>query len=171
MSEILNLGDGCCCKSSISGLRMLILPNGAQIGIMGLDTVMEDFYKEGEIADNTTALEMLFRLEKQNYFSPSARTIYQELISSEYQRYYETKIALLNKEKDKMASQDNNQNTRKKGIFNLFKSDKKAANEGGCCNMKIVPKDQPSKEAGKGCCCNIKIVPKEQSAEDKLSQK
>lgn len=171
MAENLNLGDGCCCRASISGIRMLTLSNGAQIGIMGLEAVMEDFYKAGKIADNTTVLEMMLRLEKQNYFSPSARTIYQELIMNEYQRYYESKTAILDKEKDKMANQDNNQNTRKKGIFNLFKSDKKASNEGGCCNMKIVPKDQPAKEADKGCCCNIKIVPKEQASEDKSSQK
>ncbi|MDD5701477.1 MAG: hypothetical protein PHU23_05440 [Dehalococcoidales bacterium] len=70
-----------------------------------------------------------------------------------------------------MANQENDQNTRKKGIFNLFKSNKKPAAEGGCCNMKIIPQDQPAKESNKGCCCNMKIVPKEQAAEDKPTQK
>lgn len=66
-----------------------------------------------------------------------------------------------------MANQENNRNTKKKGIFNLFKGEKKASNEGGCCNMKIVPKDQPAKESTKGGCCNMKIVPKEQAADNK----
>ncbi len=70
-----------------------------------------------------------------------------------------------------MADQGNKQDTKKKGIFNLFKNDKKAASEGGCCNMKIVPKEQTIKEPSKGGCCNIKIVPKEQAAEDKTSKK
>lgn len=70
-----------------------------------------------------------------------------------------------------MTTQGNNQNTKKKGIFNLFKSDKKATSEGGCCNMKIVPKEQPAKESSKGSCCNIRIVSKEQSAESKGAEK
>ncbi len=70
-----------------------------------------------------------------------------------------------------MANQDNNQNTKKKGIFNLFKSEKKTAGEGGCCNLKIVPNNQPAREPEKGCCCNTKIVPKEQATEEKSSQK
>ena len=83
----------------------------------------------------------------------------------------EIKLQSAEKENKTMSDQQNKQATKKKGIFNLFKSDKKSADEGGCCNMKIVPKDQPAKETGKGCCCNIKIVPKEQSSEDKPSQK
>jgi hypothetical protein len=70
-----------------------------------------------------------------------------------------------------MANQENTQETKKKGIFNLFKSERKTANEGGCCNMKIIPKEQPAKESSKGGCCNMKIVPKEQATEDKASQK
>ena len=60
-----------------------------------------------------------------------------------------------------MANQESNQDIKKKGIFNLFKTNKKAGGEGGCCNVKIVPKDQAAKEANKGGCCNTKIVPKE----------
>jgi hypothetical protein len=86
---------------------------------------------------------------------------------SEYKYILETKLKSSEKENQTMANQENNQNTKKKGIFNIFKSDKKTANEGGCCNMKIVPKDQPAKESTKGCCCNMKIVPKEQAADKK----
>jgi hypothetical protein len=107
---------------------------------------MEDFFKAGKLADNTIALEIMARLEKQNYFSPSALTIYQELILNEYQRYFELKTTLLNKEKDKLANQDSTQNEKKKGLFgNLFKGDKKEkTSSGGCCNLKIVPEKAES---------------------------
>jgi hypothetical protein len=66
-----------------------------------------------------------------------------------------------------MANQENTQEIKKKGIFNLFKSDKKSANEGCCCNMKIISKEQPAKESNKSGCCNMKIVPKEQAKQNK----
>ncbi len=70
-----------------------------------------------------------------------------------------------------MSTQGTNQNSKKRGIFSLFKGDKTATNEGGCCNMKIVPKEQSSNESSKGCCCDIKIVPKEETTEGDSSKK
>ena len=67
-----------------------------------------------------------------------------------------------------MTTQENNQ-TKKKGLFGLFKGEKKT-NESSCCNMKIVPKEQPAKEA-KSSCCNMKIVPKEQVVAEKADEK
>jgi hypothetical protein len=147
MSQGMNLGDGACCRPSVPGLRMLTLPNGAQIGIIGLDAAMEDLYKERTLADETSAAEIMRRLEGQNYFSPSSRKIYQDSILSEYQRFYQTKTALLKKESITMANQENNQDTKKKGIFNIFKSDKKASHGGGCCDMKIVPVEEEESPA------------------------
>ena len=66
-----------------------------------------------------------------------------------------------------MTTQDNNQNTKKKSFFDLFRGAKNSANEGCCCNMKIVPKEQSIKESGKGGCCDIKIVPKGEAEEGK----
>jgi hypothetical protein len=171
MSQNMNIKDGSCCRSLTPGLRMLTLTNGAQVGVIGLDAVMEDLYAEGKIADETTVLEMIRRLEGNNYFSPFSRKTYEDLFLVEYRSFYEKITAQIKKENDPMTTNENNQNTKKKGIFNLFKGDKKAANEGGCCNMKIVPQDQPSKESSKGGCCNMKIVPKEQATEEKSSQK
>ena len=72
-----------------------------------------------------------------------------------------------------MSNEEKNPKSKRKGILSLFKG----ANNGGgsCCNVKIVPKDQPAKESNKGgCCeggcCNIKIVPKEQATENKDSK-
>jgi hypothetical protein len=170
MSENINLGDSCCCRPSISGLRMLTFPEGFQVGIIGLDTVMEDLHREGKPLNMATIQELMERLKGKNYFAPSARQTYEKLFLAEYKLFLESKLISREKENETMANQEN-KDTKKKGIFNLFKSDKKTANEGGCCNMKIVPKNQPAKESGKGGCCNMKIVPKEQAAEDKSAQK
>jgi hypothetical protein len=167
MAENLNLGDTCCCKAGISGLRKLTFPDGSQVGIIGLDTVMEDLYRQGKSADGTIGSEMIERLKKQNYLAPSALPTYETIFLSEYKYFLEMKFKSNEKENQTMANQENNKDTKKKGIFNLFKSDKKTANEGGCCNMKIVPKDQPAKESTKGGCCSMKIVPKEQAADNK----
>ena len=72
MSQNMNIKDGTCCSPAISGLRRLKLANGAEVGIIGLDAVMERLYAEGKAADETIVSEMIQRLSKQNYFSPSA---------------------------------------------------------------------------------------------------
>jgi len=100
---------------------------------------MEDLYQQGKLPDDTTAVEMVNRLHWNNYISPSVQKLCQELLLSEYRRFYEIKTALIRKENDPMTTQENNQNTKKKGLFSLFRGEKKAANEGGCCNIKIVP--------------------------------
>jgi hypothetical protein len=173
MPPDMSIKDGTCCSPSFQGLRKLTLPNGAQVGVMGLDAVMEELFVEGKAADETIAAEIIQRLSKQNYISPSARNTYEELLLREYRVFYEKKSALkaaqIEKENEPMTNQENNQNTRKKGLFGLFKGEKKAT-ENSCCNMKIVPKEQPVKES-KGSCCNMKIVPKEQAVAENSDKK
>jgi hypothetical protein len=65
-----------------------------------------------------------------------------------------------------VSSQENNQNIKSKGIFKLFRSGKKD-NSHSCCDVKIVPKEQPEQVSGKGGCCNVKIVSKEQVTDTK----
>jgi hypothetical protein len=168
MAENLILGDNCCCRPGISGLRLLTFPDGSRVGITGFDAVVEEVYQEGKPANLTTAKEIMERLKGRNYFATSAAQIYQELFLAEYKQFVELKSKSIIKESNTMANQDNAQN-KKKGLFGFLKNDKKAANESGCCNMKIVPQEQPPKEPGKGCCCNMRIVPKE-SSEDKTSK-
>jgi hypothetical protein len=148
-------------------LRKLNFPDGSQVGIIGLDAVMEDLYRQGKAANATIGPEMVECLKKQNYLAPSALPTYEKIFLSEYKCFLEMKLKTNEKENKTMANQENKQDTKKKGIFNIFKSDKKAASEGGCCNMKIVPKEQAAKESSKGSCCNMKIVPKEQATQNK----
>jgi len=92
MVENLNTGDNCCCKPSISGLRMLAFPDGSRVGLTGLDSVMADLQREGKPADEAAALEMISRLEKNNYIADPARKIYQEALLREYRHFCEKKI-------------------------------------------------------------------------------
>ncbi len=55
---------------------------------------------------------------------------------------------------------ENTGTEKKKGIFSFLRGKKKSSND-CCCNMKIVPKEEPAQ----GGCCNIKIVPKETEKE------
>jgi hypothetical protein len=166
MTSNMNINDGSCCSPSFQGFRKLTLPDGAQVGIIGLDAVMEELYAEGKAANESTALEMIQRLGKKNYFSPSSHKIYADLFTVEYKSFYAKKAALIKKENNTMANQDSNQNEKKKGLLaNLFKGDKKEkSNSGGCCNMKIVPIEKSESKAeteadaknkgtkGGGCC-------------------
>ena len=53
-------------------------------------------------------------------------------------------------------TKENIDKEKKKGIFSFLRVAKNSAGD-CCCNMKIVPKEEPAK----GGCCNIKIVPRE----------
>jgi hypothetical protein len=144
MSQNINQREGCCCGPSVQNVRMLTFPDGSKVGIIRLDTVMEDLFQQGKPADSSTALEMINRLKRDNYISPSAQDLYLEVLLSDYQHFCEIKLLSIKKENNKMANQDSNQNEKKKGLFgNVFKADKKEKSKNqGCCNIKIVPKEQ-----------------------------
>jgi hypothetical protein len=98
MAENLSLGDRNCRGYSIPGSRRISFPDGSQVGIIGLDAVMEELFREGKPDDDATALEMLNGLHRNNYFSTSAHKLYQECLLMEYQRFYKNKITSNKKE-------------------------------------------------------------------------
>ncbi len=91
MTQPLNLGN--CCGPSIPGIRRITFPDGDQVGLIGLDAVMEALYREGKPADDSTILEMITRLREKNYISDSssARELYQKALLDEYKRFVERK--------------------------------------------------------------------------------
>jgi hypothetical protein len=95
MTQPLNLGN--CCGPSIPGIRKLTFPDGDQVGLIGLDEVMEILYKEGKKPDDSTAMEMISRLRDKgkNYISCNSKIEeqYQRVLLNEYQRFYEKKIS------------------------------------------------------------------------------
>jgi hypothetical protein len=90
MTQPLNLGN--CCGPSIPGARKITFPDGDQVGLMGLDDIMEALYREGKAPDDATVSEMINRLrEKKNYisYSPSAQALYEKALLGEYRRFFE----------------------------------------------------------------------------------
>jgi hypothetical protein len=91
MTQPLNLGN--CCGPSIPGMRKITFPDGDQVGLIGLDAVMEGLYKEGKPPDESTVMEMIARLREKNYISYSLRAqeLYQKALLNEYQRFVDRK--------------------------------------------------------------------------------
>ena len=91
MTQPLNLGN--ICGTSISGLRKITLPDGDQVGLIGLDIAMEGLYKEGKLPDDSTISEMMSRLREKNYISdsPAAQDLYKKALLGEYRRFCDRK--------------------------------------------------------------------------------
>lgn len=146
MYQNINLRDGTCCSPPMQGLRILSFPDGTQVGIIGLDAVMEALFREGKQANASTATEIIERLKYQNYFEPCCREQYEELFLAAYQQFLDMKSKSSVKEEDTMSNRDTNEETKKKEIFSIFKRDKKNASGSRCCNLKIVPVQEDESE-------------------------
>jgi hypothetical protein len=89
-----NANLGACCGTPVRGLRRITFPDGDQVGLMGLDEVMDALYREGKAADDSTAVEIIERLrEKKNYipYNQSIQDLYQRTLLSEYRHFVEKK--------------------------------------------------------------------------------
>jgi hypothetical protein len=93
MTQPLNLGN--ICGPSIPGMRKIAFPDGDQVGLIGLDVVLEALYREGKQPDSSTAKEMIIRLREKNYisYSSSVEELYEKALLTEYQRFYQKKMA------------------------------------------------------------------------------
>jgi hypothetical protein len=91
MTQPLNLGN--CCGPSIPGIRKITFPDGDQVGLVGLDAVLEGLFKEGKLPDDSTATELISRLREKNYISYSLPTqeLYKKVLLIEYRRFCERK--------------------------------------------------------------------------------
>jgi hypothetical protein len=91
MTQPVNMGN--LCGPSIPGLRRITFPDGDQVGLIGLDAVMEALYKEGRLPDDSTAQEMITRLREKNYIGDSSpvQELYRAALLKEYQRFFDRK--------------------------------------------------------------------------------
>lgn len=122
--------DGSCCSPPIQGLRRLTFADGTQVGISGLDAVMEKLYRGGRPADEGIGAEMMAELRSENYFEPSARQAYEELFRKEYDRFLRARSeSREKKENSATAGNAESQKARKKGLFRRFKPGNESAKE------------------------------------------
>jgi len=65
---------------SIPGLRMLNITDDIKAGVIGLDEIIEDLYREGRKPDHDTASEIVKRLGSKNYIAPGSRKQYENAV-------------------------------------------------------------------------------------------
>ena len=58
------LNQGNICGTSMPGVRRNALPDGDQVGLIGLDAIMEALFKKGRVPDDGTVEEMIDRLRE-----------------------------------------------------------------------------------------------------------
>jgi hypothetical protein len=69
---------------------MLIFYDDIQVGVIGLDEIMDELYSEGRQANEDAAKEIMNRLEAKNNYIPSsdrARRDYAYALLKEYRKY------------------------------------------------------------------------------------
>ncbi len=91
MTQPLNLGN--VCGSSTTGVRKVTLPDGDLVGLIGLDAVMQNLYREGKAPEDSTIADMINRLREKNYISdnPPVQALYEKALLNEYRRFVEKK--------------------------------------------------------------------------------
>ncbi len=92
MSQNANLGS--CCATPVPGLRKITFPDGDQVGLMGLDEVLDALYREGREPDDSTAMEIIERLrDRKNYipYNSSVQDLYKRTLLNEYRRFVDKK--------------------------------------------------------------------------------
>ncbi len=68
---------------------MITFPDGTKSGIIGLDEIMEDLYRQGKQPSESSAEEILIKAENHNYIPSSQRHIYKHLFMEEYRHFWE----------------------------------------------------------------------------------
>ena len=69
---------------------MLKFPDDTQVGVLGLDDIMDELYADGRKASDETAEEILKRLEARHNYIPSSertRREYAYVLLKEYRTY------------------------------------------------------------------------------------
>jgi hypothetical protein len=87
VSAQINQGMGQCCAQPAKGYRLLNFPDGSQVGVIGLDELFDDAYKEGELPNLSVAQGLVFKLSKKNYIPSSLAAEYSEVVLIEYRKY------------------------------------------------------------------------------------
>ncbi len=156
----------CCCSPQIAGARTVKFPDGTQVAIIGLDEAMEALYREGTTPGPSTGTAILSALSYRNYFPVSHRAEYEAVFSREYERFFAIKSRKSAGGKENMADSKAQPGEKKTGlIFRLLKPG--TGSKSSCCNVKIVPKEDPPAQKKKTSCCDVKIVPAEKTTDSK----
>lgn len=82
---------GGCCAPPVQGLTRLTFFDGTHVQVNGLDAILAAMYAEGRKVSIETAAEIVERLKRKNYISPSGRLEYESAVHREYRKYVESR--------------------------------------------------------------------------------
>lgn len=91
MSRRTDQGMRPCCAPASKGTRMLIFPDGSQIGVNGLERIFDEAYREGKRPDQSVADELVRKLSENNYIPSVAWSEYEDVVLKEYRKFFEAK--------------------------------------------------------------------------------
>ncbi|MDH4067683.1 MAG: hypothetical protein OEU97_01950 [Dehalococcoidia bacterium] len=78
----------CCAAAAARMIKKLALPDGSQVAIANLDSILKEVAHLKLVDDNAIKKELLKRVKIYNYVAPSADNEYSEALLKEYRRQY-----------------------------------------------------------------------------------
>jgi len=75
-----------CCAAAARMARKLTLPNGFQVGIVNLESILKEVADLKLASDDAIKKELLKRVKIYNYVAPAADNDYSEALLREYKR-------------------------------------------------------------------------------------
>jgi len=78
----------CCAAAAARMVKKLTLPNGIQVGIVNLESILKEVADLKLAADDAVKKELLKRVKIYNYVAPAADNDYSEALLKEYKRQY-----------------------------------------------------------------------------------
>jgi len=91
MAAQINQEIGSCCAPLIKGYQLLTFPDGSQAGVIGLDRIFDDAYREGKKPDPSVANELVSQLSEHNYIASDRWSQYEAVVLEEYQKFFEAR--------------------------------------------------------------------------------
>jgi hypothetical protein len=76
----------CCDANAARRIRRLTLPNGIQVGIVNLESILKDVTDLKLADDDSIKKELLKRVKAYNYVAPSADSDYSKALFEEYKQ-------------------------------------------------------------------------------------
>ncbi|MCX8206680.1 MAG: hypothetical protein N3G75_02470 [Methanothrix sp.] len=89
LDKVFGRMSGGCCGRVVSLQQINI--GGRLIGIMGMNEVFQEYFKNGKTPDDATGDELVKDLRKINHIVEGAEQLYKEAFLREYRRYYEAR--------------------------------------------------------------------------------
>ena len=78
----------CCAAAAARMVKKLTLPNGIQVGIVDLESIIKEVADLKLAADDAVKKELLKRVKIYNYVAPAVDNDYSEALLKEYKRQY-----------------------------------------------------------------------------------